>query len=194
MVGPNPAIGASNNRIEPRTSPVEHYAYDSAGNLTDGQSGDEMDYNADNKMVRYQGGATQTGGADYSYDGDGRRVKKATPAETLRIDFGDFDRVGGDKEAYSVGLVAIHEFDHKLYNVSDYPNGSTDPGKLERDYINPIRRQLGLPERLHYVSEPLPAAYKNIYPGGGNQIRFQLNGKEKVLRWRNDLVGGKVAN
>ena len=93
-----------------------------------------------------------------------------------------------------MGLVAIHEFDHKLYNVSDYPNSSTDAGPLERDYINPIRRQLGLPERVHYVSEPVPAALKYFYPGGGNQIRFRLSGKEKVLRWRNDLVGGKVVN
>lgn len=112
----------------------------------------------------------------------------------VRIDFGDFDRASGDKEAkeaFSVGLTAIHEFDHKIYNVTDYKNSSTDPGPLERDYINPIRRELGLAERVHYVSEPVPAAHKGQYPGGGQQIRFQLNGKEKVLRWRNDLVGGR---
>jgi RHS repeat-associated protein len=114
---------------------------------------------------------------------------------TVSIDFGDFKRAGGDdsaKEAYSVGLVAIHEFDHRIYNASDSPNSATDPGPLERTYINPIRQELGLPERVNYASSPVGAAFKNFYPGGGQQINFRLNGKDKVIRWRNDLVGGKI--
>jgi RHS repeat-associated protein len=114
---------------------------------------------------------------------------------TVSIDFGDFKRAGGDdsaKEAYSVGLVAIHEFDHRIYNASDSPNSATDPGPLERTYINPIRQELGLPERVNYASSPVGAALKSFYPGGGQQINFKLNGKDKVIRWRNDLVGGKI--
>jgi hypothetical protein len=81
---------------------------------------------------------------------------KATRTDyTVSIDFGDFKRAGGDdsaKEAYSVGFVAIHEFDHRTYNASDDPNSATDPGPRERTYINPIRRELGLPERVNYAS------------------------------------------
>jgi RHS repeat-associated protein len=121
---------------------------------------------------------------------------KATRTDyTVSIDFDDFKRAGGDdsaKQAYSVGLVAIHEFDHKIYNVTDYPNGPTDPGPLETGYINPIRRELGLPERSNYASHPVSEGFKNLFPGGGQQIDFKLNGKNKVIRWRNDLVGGKV--
>jgi RHS repeat-associated protein len=83
MIGPNPQVSTSNNRIVPRTSPVEYYQYDAAGNMTKGQTGETFDYDAENKLVQYQGGATQSGGANYSYDGDGKRVKKATPSEVL---------------------------------------------------------------------------------------------------------------
>jgi RHS repeat-associated protein len=83
MIGPNPQINASTNRIKPRTSPLEYYDYDAAGNMKTGQSGDAILYDAENKLVQYQGGATQMGGADYAYDGGENRVKKATPSETL---------------------------------------------------------------------------------------------------------------
>jgi hypothetical protein len=114
---------------------------------------------------------------------------------TVSLDFKDFDRAAGDKdakEAFSIGIVTLHEFGHKLYNISDFPNSDTDPGPLENRYINPIRRELGLAERVYYSSKPVPAAFKNLFPGGGNQLAFKLSGKEKVIRWRNDLVGGKV--
>ena len=81
MIGPNPLISSTTNRITPRSG--EYYDYDYAGNMKKGQSGDTLAYDSENKLVQYQGGATQSGGADYSYDGEGRRIKKATPSETL---------------------------------------------------------------------------------------------------------------
>jgi RHS repeat-associated protein len=65
----------------PRVSPEEFYEYDETGNLKTGQGGDTFAFDAENTLVQYQGGTTQMGGADYSYDGDGRRVKKARPSE-----------------------------------------------------------------------------------------------------------------
>ncbi|HBB87171.1 MAG TPA: hypothetical protein DC047_06110 [Blastocatellia bacterium] len=114
---------------------------------------------------------------------------------TVSIDFDDFKRAGGSdsaKDAFSVGLVAIHEFDHKIYNITDDPNGGSNPGPLETTYMNPIRRELGLPERVNYGSHSVSDGLKNSFPGGGQQIDFKLNGKQKVIRWRNDVVGGKV--
>jgi RHS repeat-associated protein len=114
---------------------------------------------------------------------------------TVSLDFNDFKNAGGDdlaKEAFSVGIAAIHEFDHKLYNISDSPSGPADPGPLERTFINPIRQELGLSERVFYTSRPVDAAFKTSYTGGGQQLNFKLNGENKVIRWRNDLVGGKV--
>jgi RHS repeat-associated protein len=82
MIGPNPQISTTSNRITPRTSPAEYYEYDGVGNLKKGQGGDNLAYDAENKLVQYQGGATQSGGAGYFYDGDGNRVKKTTPSQT----------------------------------------------------------------------------------------------------------------
>ncbi len=44
------------------------------------------------------------------------KTKAARTDYTVSIDFGDFDRAVGDdatKQAFSVGIVAIHEFDHR---------------------------------------------------------------------------------
>jgi RHS repeat-associated protein len=80
FIGPNPSIDPLNNRISPRTG--ESYEYDAVGNLTKGQGGETLTYNAENKLVQYAGGASQIGGADYVYDGEGRRIKKVRPSET----------------------------------------------------------------------------------------------------------------
>lgn len=53
MIGPNPEINTTNNRITPRSG--EYYDFDNAGNMTKGQGGDTLDYDAENKLVQYQG-------------------------------------------------------------------------------------------------------------------------------------------
>ncbi len=80
LIGPNPQISSTDNRITPRAG--EFYEYDPAGNLKKGKGGESFNYNGDNRLAQYQGGATQVGGVDYFYDGDGRRVKKANPSAT----------------------------------------------------------------------------------------------------------------
>ena len=61
------------------TNRLKTQTYDAAGNIikdtTDPSPGNTFDYDAENKQIRYNGGA-MAGGADYKYDGDGRRVKK----------------------------------------------------------------------------------------------------------------------
>ncbi|MCC6743069.1 MAG: RHS repeat-associated core domain-containing protein [Acidobacteria bacterium] len=114
---------------------------------------------------------------------------------TVQIDFGDFKRTSGHdeaKQAWSVSIVTLHELGHKVYNLRDTPHSNTDPGPLEREKINPIRRELGLPERVMYESKAVPAHLKTMFPNGGNQQVFRLNDKEYFLRWRRDNVGGAV--
>lgn len=76
----NPAVSTANNRV---TSPG--YSYDDAGNLTalplNSQAVRVLAYDADNHQKKSDGGAA-VGGADYVYDGTGRRVKKISGAET----------------------------------------------------------------------------------------------------------------
>jgi hypothetical protein len=95
------------------------------------------------------------------------------------------------KEAYSVGIALFHEVAHKLYSISDEPNGLHDPGPLERTYINPIRAQLGLPEREFYTAQPVPTSLRAVFPKDV-YLNFKIGGKDKMLRWQHDLVGGKL--
>jgi hypothetical protein len=124
--------------------------------------------------------------------------KKVGPTVfNVQIDFKDFNRFkASDKEAiaaFSVAIAVFHEIAHKLYDeIGDKPNSDTNPGPVESTYINPIRKELGLAERKFYSAKTTPETVKAFFPGGGRQLIFTLNGKEKVLRWQKDTVGGKV--
>jgi RHS repeat-associated protein len=111
----------------------------------------------------------------------------------VRIDFNDFNHARGDREAIeanSIGLVALHEFDHNLYGqLTDTPNGPNNPGPVEANYINPIREQLGLAQRATYSAVPVGGALRNAYRGYV-QVRYTLNGRDKILRWQDTIVGG----
>jgi RHS repeat-associated protein len=67
----NPQIAASNNKLV-------GYEYDAAGNVTRDAQNRTFAYDAENRQISYNGGASINNGntASYSYDGDGRRVQK----------------------------------------------------------------------------------------------------------------------
>jgi RHS repeat-associated protein len=67
LASQNPTISLSNNR-------VDGCVYDLVGNVTTDLSGNVMAYDAENHMTSFNG---SNGLWNYSYDGDGRRVKKA---------------------------------------------------------------------------------------------------------------------
>ena len=121
------------------------------------------------------------------------QTHQTTRTYQVRIDFSDFKHVTGDREAidaYSIGIAVLHEFDHNLYGeTKDKPNGLNDPGPVENNYINPIREQLGLAQRATYDAVPVGGALKEVYRGYV-QVRFTLNGKDKFLRWQDNVVGG----
>lgn len=74
----NPVIDTANNRIKTAAPGQGNYVYDAAGNLTrtliTPTAYHDLTYDAENKLVKADGGAPS--GTDYSYDGEGRRVKK----------------------------------------------------------------------------------------------------------------------
>ena len=80
----NPVIDPANNRIKTSEPGQGNYLYDAAGNLTrmpvTPQTYHDLAYDAEHKQVRADGGGA-AGGADYYYDGDGKRVKKVSAAE-----------------------------------------------------------------------------------------------------------------
>jgi len=78
LIGPNPSLDPATNRIS-----SSGYTYDAAGNLTSTPGGEtslSYDYDSENKQVAFRRG--QSTEATYTYDGDGRRVRKVTGVGT----------------------------------------------------------------------------------------------------------------
>lgn len=80
LMSENPLPNPVNNRITPR--PGELYQYDTAGNLIRDKVGNTYDNDAEGRLVKFNGGASASGGATYTYDGEGKRVKKVTGGVT----------------------------------------------------------------------------------------------------------------
>jgi RHS repeat-associated protein len=97
----NPAINPANNRIDDTVGGQTNVLYDGAGNLTREVSGHTYEYDAENKIISYDGGAGAGGGASYRYDADGRRVKKVVGGSPLRTTVFVYDITGRLVAEYS---------------------------------------------------------------------------------------------
>ncbi len=76
--------------------------------------------------------------------------KKKNRVNKIQLDFHDFDQLRGDPrliESFDPGFVFLHELAHGVWDLPDDEKGGL--GECET-FINQIRRQLGLPERLSY--------------------------------------------
>ncbi|MEZ5306101.1 MAG: RHS repeat-associated core domain-containing protein [Pyrinomonadaceae bacterium] len=77
----NPEIDSATNRIkelQPDGDSVKDYEYDPAGNTTKDPDGRTFKYDGENKQIKVTNTAGTIG--EYSFDGDGKRVKKQVPA------------------------------------------------------------------------------------------------------------------
>lgn len=76
----NPMINTSDNRF----SSGQGYGYDQNGNVTQDAQGRRFGYDAENHQKEFfgVGNSSATPDATYSYDGEGRRVKKISSTET----------------------------------------------------------------------------------------------------------------
>lgn len=79
----NPLVDSATNRLveDQGGDGQKEYEYDAAGNMVKNALGQTFAYDGDNMQVSYNGGPN-TGGASYTYDPAGRRVKKVTAAGT----------------------------------------------------------------------------------------------------------------
>ncbi|MBS1790536.1 MAG: hypothetical protein JST85_22640 [Acidobacteria bacterium] len=117
----------------------------------------------------------------------------------IEIDFSDFAHLRGKREvleAFDVGFVVLHELAHAALGLRDALVNGREPGECE-EYINLIRRDLGVPERLSYVAKtfgkPVFAMEKPLQQA---ELVFayttNLNGaKPKMLNlnWEAERVG-----
>jgi hypothetical protein len=112
----------------------------------------------------------------------------------IQLDFQDFAELRGDPrllEAFDPGFVFLHELAHGVWDLADDEHAGL--GECEA-FINQIRRQLGLPERLRYHFKVRSLA------GGGElgellftQPKDDTRPKQTLkLRWDNRTVNSNV--
>ncbi len=73
----------------------------------------------------------------------------------IEIDFADFKHLRGDGEAveaFDPGFAILHELCHVVLNLHDPTPGLEAPGDCE-SYVNRVRRELGMPERVQYAAD-----------------------------------------
>jgi hypothetical protein len=82
------------------------------------------------------------------------RTGQRMETRALLLDFSDFTNLRGERDvlaAFDVGFVVLHELAHGALGLSDAASPEDEPGDCET-YINRVRRDLGLPERLRYAA------------------------------------------
>jgi hypothetical protein len=85
---------------------------------------------------------------EYRIDETGQQVN----VYHAQIDFADFDRLRGPREAkasFDIGIALLHELAHGVLKLQDPPGDTDEIGECDA-HINQIRRELRLPERLYY--------------------------------------------
>lgn len=111
----------------------------------------------------------------------------------IQLDFNDFTELRGDDkllESFDAGFVFLHELAHGVWELPDEGRGGL--GECET-FINQIRRQLGLPERVRYHYHIRGQA------NGGEQGELQFfgldnqgNRRSYKLMWDNRAVNREV--
>lgn len=151
---------------------------------------------------------------DHSYSRDVSFAKLSAPVifqsrltmaqmenRAIHIDFSDFTSLQGERDvlaAFDIGFVVLHEMAHGALNLRDASSAAEEPGECE-NYINRIRRELNLPERLVYHARPRLGSSGLEMTDRRVELSFarsvNKNGKstteESYLRWNLAVVGGR---
>lgn len=119
------------------------------------------------------------------------------PAFVVQIDFADFERVRGDREAlaaFNVGWAVMHEVSHVVNGSADAERPG-DVGECEQ-LINRMRRECGLAERAEYHYRLLPGVEREEFKTRYVRLAFErqdaaTSKKRRLwLIWDADAVGG----
>jgi hypothetical protein len=117
------------------------------------------------------------------------------PVYVIQVDFSDFERVMGDKQAraaFNEGWGFLHELDHVVENSHD-PSDTHCVGDGE-ERINSMRREMSLPERADYFFSPLPLQSARPLISRFVRLRFEQQEdskrREYWLMWDASVVGG----
>jgi len=155
----NPTINPADNRI----NNGQGYVYDAAGNLTLDPS-HTYEYDAENRMAASDSGGDPNIATVYSYDGEGRRIKKATANGNTSI------------FVYSVAGQLVAEYSNQA------PSGGTS--YLTQDHLGSTRAVTGQNQEVkgRYDFQPFG---EEVHVGrsqggaGGSTVKQQFAGKER---------------
>jgi hypothetical protein len=119
------------------------------------------------------------------------------PAFVVQIDFADFERVRGDREAlasFNVGWAVMHEVSHVVNDSVDAERPG-DVGECE-ELVNRMRRECGLAERAEYHYRLLPGVEREEFKTRYVRLAFErqdasTSKKRRLwLIWDADAGGG----
>jgi hypothetical protein len=134
---------------------------------------------------------------------ESRRTGEHLDVYPLQLDFGDFYQLRGDRAAlksFDLGLVILHELAHGVWQLQDARTPEEDPGECE-SYINRIRRELNLPERLHYLARLRPGTINlsagtcliaELSFGRKTEKAGKSNVERLLLQWEARVVGASI--
>jgi RHS repeat-associated protein len=180
----NPAIRTSDNRIDSNDSRQGNVRYDDAGNLTVDVEGRSFGYNAENHQVSYNGGDPNNGGANYSYDGNGRRVKKVNASDTTVF---VYDVMGHLIAEYSTAAqTSAGGTSYLTEDALGTPRIVTGANKnilARHDYL-PFGEEL-------YFDGSRPGARSSAQMYVGDNIRQKFTGKERDSETGLDYFGAR---
>ncbi len=174
----NPTFDATNNRI---TS--SGFSYDSSGNTTRDAADRKFTYDAENKQTKAEtlsaGTNTVTGTiGEYSYDGDGRRVKKYVPSTGETTIF-VYDAAGKQIAEYSTVVASAN--DAKVaYLTNDHlgsPRINTDVAgtvTARHDY-HPFGEEIATSQRtsgLGYAADTVRKQFTGYERDGETDLDF----------------------
>jgi RHS repeat-associated protein len=151
--------------------------YDNAGNLDVDFNGHAFAYDAENKQVRYDGGAA-AGGTDYKYDGDGRRVKKVSGTGQQTTVF-VYDAMGQLVAEYDTappppGSGGTRYFTEDNLGTPRIITGSDQSVKARHDYL-PFGEEI----QANDLDSNVPRKTAQKYIGSDDKVRQKFTQKER---------------
>lgn len=131
---------------------------------------------------------------------EGRWTKDAEAkprALIVQIDFSDFARVRGDRDAlasFNVGWALLHEISHAVNDAADTESAG-ETGECET-HVNQMRRECGLAVRAEYHFHYLPGVARSDFKTRYVRLAFEqqqpsTNKRRRLwIIWDASLVGG----
>jgi RHS repeat-associated protein len=161
--------------------------YDNAGNLDTDFNSHVFAYDAENKQVRYEGGAA-AGGTDYKYDGDGRRIKKVsgTGQQTTIFVYDAMGQMVAEYDTNGASGSGTSYFTEDNLGTPRIITGSDQSVKARHDYL-PFGEEI----QANDQDLSVPRKTAQNYIGSDDKVRQKFTQKERDIETGLDYFGAR---